>query len=158
MNSNYMRKIYHSSFLVAALLVAIIAIPNSSFAQQRFTFEQANRAFGQQKILLFRLFSLELKEESKTELDQLASLIKQNPGIIRTNNLIIQVFTCAKEDKAKPYIGTVRAQVIVDYLEQTIGMPRKKCLIQDSGVSPYDKECKSGSGVNLYLRPGFYGK
>ena len=120
---------------------------------QNITFEQADALFGSQRILTFRQFSLNLTDESFAELKKIAELIRITPDLVKTNLIIIQTFTCEKELKIKPYIGTARGQVVIDFLEKTIGMPRKKCLIRDAGVNVYDKDCLAGSGVNVYLRP-----
>ena len=125
---------------------------------QSLTFEQANALFGQQKILKFRKFSLEMTDQGIAEMEKLVKQIQQSPEMVRRNMLIIQVFTCEEELKVKPYIGVVRGQVIIDYLEKAVEMPRKKCLIQDNGKNPYDTECVAGSGANLYLRPDWLGR
>ncbi|MEM8892079.1 MAG: hypothetical protein AAGD28_29140 [Bacteroidota bacterium] len=124
---------------------------------QEIGYNEAKIVFGDQKILKFRKYSLELLDESKEELRLLAKMINTTPGLVKENLLVIQIFSCEKELKVKPYLGVCRGQVIVDYLQQQIGMPRKKCLIQDGGANSYDKECLAGSGVNIYLKPGWEG-
>jgi hypothetical protein len=139
--------------LIFALIVGVFPY---AFAQ-KLSFEQADALFGNQRILTFRQFSLKLTDDSRNELQQMAEVIKVTPDLVKTNLLIIQTFTCEKELKIKPYLGTVRGQVIIDFLEKTIGMPRKKCLIRDAGSNPLDKDCVAGSGVNVYLRPDWRG-
>ncbi len=121
---------------------------------QEISFEQASSLFGGQKILTFRRFSLSLDDNSQQQLAQLASNIMQYPAIIRDNLLVIQTFTCPLELKIKPYIGAVRGQVIIDYLEKKIGLNRKICLIQESGATA-DIDCLAGSGANIYLQDGW---
>lgn len=133
-------------------LLLYLSTPVDSYSQT-LGFEEAKIVFGDQRILKFRKFSLELLDESKEELRKLAKMISQTPGLIKTNQLVIQIFSCEKELKVKPYLGVCRGQVIIDYLVNQIGMPRKKCLIQDGGANAYDKECVAGSGVNLYIKP-----
>lgn len=133
-------------------LLLYLFTPVDSYSQT-LGFEEAQIVFGDQRILKFRKFSLELLDESKEELRKLAKMINQTPGLIKTNQLVIQIFSCEKELKVKPYLGVCRGQVIIDYLVKQIGMPRKKCLIQDGGANTYDKECLAGSGVNLYIKP-----
>ncbi len=130
----------------------------ASVQAQSISFEQANALFGQQKIIKFRKFSLEMTDQGIAEMEKLVKQIQQSPEMIRRNMLIIQVFTCEEELKVKPYIGVVRGQVLIDYLEKTVEMPRKKCLIQDNGKNPYDTECVAGSGANLYLQPDWLGR
>ena len=120
---------------------------------QGFTFEQADALFGNQRMLTFRKYSLQLTDESMSELQKVAEFIRITPDLVKTNLLIIQTFTCEKELKVKPYIAAVRGQVVIDFLEKAIGMPRKKCLIRDTGSNAFDKDCLAGSGVNLYLKP-----
>jgi|GEM_PF-2416851 len=138
-------------------LMLLIKISLIVLQAQKIPYQQASTIFGGQKIVKFREFSLEMTDEGKQILNTLAKNIRQVPVMIRNNMLIIQVFSCEKELKVKPYLGVCRGQVIIDYLVETIKMPRKQCLIQDTGASLYDKECLSGSGVNLYLRPGWEG-
>ena len=118
-------------------------------------FARAESLFGGQKILQYRLFSLDKKDASEDVLQDLVVRIRANPDIIKYNNLILQVFTCSKESNVKPYIGVVRAQQLVDYLEQELGLSRRKCLILDEGPSQFDEACDFGSGINVYLRPGW---
>ena len=125
----------------------------SSIFAQEMGFNEASLVFGDQRILKFRKFSLELTDESYEELQEIQTLIKLTPGIIKTNLLVIQIFTCPQELVVKPYIGVCRGQVIIDYLEEMVGMPRKKCLIRDAGANQYDEKCLVGSGVNIYLKP-----
>lgn len=94
-----------------------------------------------------------MKDESRTQLAELSQLIRQYPQMFRSNLLMVQVFTCEKELAIKPYLGACRGQVVIDYLEQQVGLPRKKCLIQETGSSAYAQDCEAGSGVNLYLKP-----
>lgn len=141
--------------LFGLLLLLLLALQSQA---QSLTFEQSKAIFGQQKILKFRRFSLELDDESKAEVERLVVLINTYPDIMKRSLLIIQVFSCEKELKVKPYIGAVRGQIIIDILEKRVDMPRKKCLIQDNGKSPYDAECLAGSGANLYLRPDWRGR
>lgn len=129
-------------------------IPIIIAPSQEIPFEEAKALFGGQKILTFRKFSLSLDDKSQQSLAQLAAQINQSPGIIRNNLLIIQTFTCPEELTAKPYIGAVRGQVIIDYLEKKIGLNRKKCFIQESG-STQDPNCLAGSGANIYLQDGW---
>lgn len=139
-------------------LLLLTALLSSTAWAQSISFEQASAIFGKQKILKFRKFSLEMTDQSKLELETLATQIKQSPEMMRRNLLIIQIFTCEDELQVKPYIGTVRGQVVIDYLEKNVQMPRKKCLIQDNGKNPLDTECIAGSGANLYIRPDWLGR
>ena len=122
-------------------------------AQDKLTFEESQTIFGQQPIMKFRKFSLELTDESKRELMKLAGVIAKVPAMIHHNVIVIQVFTCEQEIRVKPYIGACRGQVIVDYFEEVLNLSRKKCLILDSGRNAFDTDCLAGSGVNLYLKP-----
>lgn len=140
-------------FVCSLLLSCICLFSYSHSYGQTLGFQEAKIVFGDQRILKFRKFSLELLDESKEELRQMAKLISVTPGLIKTNLLVIQIFSCEKELKVKPYLGVCRGQVVIDYLVNQIGMPRKKCLIQDGGANAYDKECLAGSGVNIYLKP-----
>lgn len=148
-------KIPSPKYLVLPFLFCFLFSNLSLAHAQELGFEEAKIVFGDQKILKFRKFSLELLDESKEELRLLAKLINSTPGVIKNNLLVIQIFSCEKEIKVKPYLGVCRAQVIVDYLEKQIGMPRKKCLIIDAGPNSYDKECLAGSGVNMYIKPAW---
>lgn len=125
---------------------------------QDLTFEQANIIFGKQRILTFRKFSLELTDESKAELQKIAELCRVSPGMMRRTLLVIQVFTCEQELAVKPYIGVCRGQVVIDYLEEAIGLSRKKCLVRDVGSNPLDTDCLAGSAVTLYLKPDWVEK
>ena len=87
-------------------------------------------------------------------LDEIIKRISENPGIIQENVLILQVFTCEQELRVKPYIGVVRAKNVIDYLEARLGLARRKCLILDDGPNPYDRDCRVGSGMNIYLQRG----
>lgn len=140
------------------MLVLLASSLASHIHAQNLTFEQADGIFGNQRILKFRHYSLELTDESKKELKALSDLIRITPALVKNTVLVIQIFTCEKELNVKPYIGVCRGQVIIDYLEKSIGMPRKKCLIRDTGASSFDKECLAGSGGNLYLKPNWRGK
>jgi len=144
--------IKRSSRLVLISLFVATLLPSSLLGQE-LSFQQANALFGGQRILTFRPYSLSLTDQSQTDLQALEDLIRQYPGIISTHLLVIQVFSCEKELAVKPYLGVCRAQVIVDQLENHLGLARKKCLIRDGGVNAYDPDCLVGSGVNLYLRP-----
>ena len=135
------------------LPLVIIQIFWGSLFAQNMGFQEANLVFGEQRILKFRKFSLELTDDSYRKLQELQTLIKVSPAIVKTNLLVIQIFTCPQELAVKPYLGVCRGQVIIDYLEETIGMPRKKCLIRDGGANQYDEKCLAGSGANLYIKP-----
>lgn len=136
-------------------LFSFYLFPSGQLSGQTLDFPEAKIVFGEQRILKFRKFSLELHDESKEQLRDLAKLLNMTPGVISNNLLVIQIFSCEKELKIKPYLGVCRGQVIVDYLESQIGMPRKKCLIQDGGANAFDKGCLAGSGVNIYLQRGW---
>jgi hypothetical protein len=142
---------------LACLLLLTFALPSAGWSQS-ITFEQASAIFGKQKILKFRKYSLEMTDQSQLEMETLVRQIKVAPEMMRRNLLIIQVFSCEDELRVKPYIGAVRGQVIIDYLEKNAEMPRKKCLIQDNGKNPFDTECVAGSGANLYIRPDWLGR
>ena len=81
----------------------------------------------------------------------------QRSDIVRlvTNLLVIQVFSCPDELAVKPYLGACRGQVVVDALEDGIDLPRKKCLIIETGANEFDPECAVGNGATLYLKPGW---
>lgn len=140
-------------FIFVALFFSLGFSSISTTYSQTLGFKEAQMVFGDQRILKFRRFSLELLDESKEELRKMAKMISVTPGLVKTNLLIIQIFSCEKELKVKPYLGVCRGQVVIDYLVNQIGMPRKKCLIQDGGANAFDKECLAGSGVNIYLKP-----
>lgn len=127
----------------------------TQLAAQKLSYEQALKVFGDQRIMKFRKFSLELTDESKEELTKLVESLRRFPAVLHSNVIVIQTFTCEQELNVKPYIGACRGQVIIDYLVDAIGVPRKKCLIQDGGSSQFDKDCQIGSGVNLYLKPAW---
>ncbi|MEO0896509.1 MAG: hypothetical protein AAFY71_08940 [Bacteroidota bacterium] len=116
-------------------------------------FETAQAIFGTQHLLTFQKFSLELKDESKAELDKVVNVVLRQPQIIQRTFIVLQVFTCEQELNVKSYLGVVRAKQITDYLTQKLGMPRKKILIQDRGANPLDKDCLAGSGMTLFLKP-----
>lgn len=122
---------------------------------QELSYDQASHLFGPQRILKFRQFSLEMTDQSKSELKLLAELIQQYPGIIATHLMVVQIFSCEKELNIKPYLGVCRGQVVVDYLEKELGLSRKKCLIRDGGKNAFDPNCTTGSGTYLYLRPSW---
>lgn len=96
-----------------------------------------------------------MKDASAVALNDLVVRIRTNPDIIKYNLLVLQVFTCKKEANVKPYIGVVRAQMLINYLETELGLSRRKCLILDDGPSQFDENCTAGSGINVYLRPGW---
>ncbi|MEM6803870.1 MAG: hypothetical protein AAF696_20865 [Bacteroidota bacterium] len=148
-------KLPNLKYLFRTFLILFLFSNASFLTAQVLGFEEAKIVFGDQKILKFRKFSLELLDESKEELRLLAKLINTTPGVIKNNLLVIQIFSCEKEIKVKPYLGVCRAQVIVDYLDKQIGMPRKKCLLIDGGANAYDKDCLAGSGVNIYIKPAW---
>jgi len=141
----------HRIYAYCFLFIGLLYSPD--IYSQSLDFADAKVVFGDQRILKFRKYSLELIDESKDELREIAKMISFTPGIIKTNLLVIQIFSCEKELAVKPYLGVCRGQVVVDYLAKQIGMPRKKCLIQDGGANTYDKDCLAGSGVNIYLKP-----
>lgn len=135
----------------------MVLLSLTSLRGQNISYEQANAIFGGQKIVKFRQFSLDMTDEGKQIMTALVRKIQPYPGMFRSNILIIQVFGCEKELNVKPYLSVVRGQVMIDYLVENLKIPRKKCLIQDLGPSPYDKDCLSGSGANIYLRPNWEG-
>jgi outer membrane protein OmpA-like peptidoglycan-associated protein len=144
------------AWFLVLICFAFLAFPQQLQGQiQSITFEQAVTIFGEQRILKFRKFSLELTDESKEELTQLVEVLRRFPAVLHKNLIIIQTFTCETELNVKPYIAACRGQVVIDYLVEAIGVPRRKCLIQDGGPSQFDKECEIGSGVNLYLKPNW---
>jgi len=151
------RKLLNPRILYGLIFPLLFLFRTPELQAQEIGYNEAKIVFGDQKILKFRKYSLELLDESKEELRLLAKMINTTPGLVKENLLVIQIFSCEKELKVKPYLGVCRGQVIVDYLQQQIGMPRKKCLIQDGGANSYDKECLAGSGVNIYLKPGWKG-
>ena len=144
--------------LLFGWVMIMLFLSISSTMSQNMKFSDALIVFGEQRILKFRKFSLEMTDESKKELKELSDLIRLTPGIIKTNVLVIQIFSCEQELNIKPYLGVCRGQVIIDYLEKAVGMPRKKCLIQDGGANSYDKKCLAGSGANLYIKPDWRGR
>ncbi|MDX2284455.1 MAG: hypothetical protein NW241_09845 [Bacteroidia bacterium] len=137
---------------VLMLTLTAACLPQAR-AQEQVSFDQAVQMFGAQRVLKFRPYSLELTDEGKEELRSISELFRISPVIMRNTVMVIQIFTCEEERKVKPYIGVCRGQVIIDYLESSVGMPRKKCLIRDGGASAFDPECVAGSGANVYLRP-----
>lgn len=128
--------------------------PSISSAQE-LNFDQASHLFGPQRVLTFRPFTLDMTDKSLAALEELTTLISQYPGIIATHLLVVQIFSCEKELEIKPYLGVCRGQVVVDYLEQKLGLSRKKCLIRDGGKNAFDPDCTTGSGTYLYLRPSW---
>ena len=122
---------------------------------QSLSYGQAVKIFGEQRILTFRKFSLELTDESKEELTKLVEALRRFPPVMYQNVIVIQTFTCESELKVRPYIGACRGQVIIDYMVDAIDIPRRKCYIQDGGANKFDKKCELGSGVNLYLKPAW---
>ncbi|MDX1905737.1 MAG: hypothetical protein SF053_01795 [Bacteroidia bacterium] len=138
---------------LAVILVLVGGAGSALRAQTTLSYQESVALFGKQRILAFRSFSLELTDESKAELKSIADALRVTPAILRTNLLVIQIFTCEQELDVKPYIGICRGQVIIDYLEKTLGIPRKKCLIRDLASANYDPDCLAGSGMTLYLKP-----
>lgn len=138
---------------ICCLLPALLWLPLQAQPEQTLSFQKASQIFGKQRTLNFRQYALELNDESRLLLEQTAVLIRSTPALVHSNVLVLQVFTCEEELLAKPYIGVVRAKLIVDYLEQELGLSRKKCYIQDTGASAFDEDCTAGSGLHLVLRP-----
>lgn len=136
------------------LTLFCLLLPLLCMAQSdKIPFSRAEALFGGQKILQYRLFSLDMKDASASVLNDIIVRIQTNPDIIKYNVLVLQVFTCSKERNVKPYLGVVRAQQLVDYLEKELGLSRRKCLIMDEGSSEFDEKCTFGSGINVYLKP-----
>lgn len=135
--------------------ISILGSLTTQAQPQSLSYEQAVKIFGEQRILTFRKFSLELTDESKEELTKLVDALRRFPPVLFKNVIVIQTFTCETELNVKPYIGACRGQVIIDYMVEAIDIPRRKCLIQDGGANSFDKKCELGSGVNLYLKPAW---
>lgn len=125
-----------------------------SAQSDKIPFSQAKQLLGTQKILDYRLYSMDMKDASAIALNDIVVRIRTNPDIIKYNILVLQVFTCVKERQVKPYLGVVRAQRLIDYLEKELGLSRRKCLILDEGPSEFDTNCTVGAGINVYLKPG----
>jgi hypothetical protein len=139
-------------FCSLLFLLLATSIP-SLLKGQSVSFEQASLLFGKQRSLSFRPYTLDLDDKSRESLLEIVELARVSPVLFQKNLLVLQIFTCEKELKVKPYLGVCRGQVVIDFLEKEIGMPRKKCLIRDGGANPLDPDCLAGSGVLLYLKP-----
>ncbi|MEM7374715.1 MAG: hypothetical protein AAF587_39350 [Bacteroidota bacterium] len=149
-----MNPLYRLSIGIGLCILSSVCWTSDSYSQE-LDFDQASHLFGPQRVLTFRQFSLDMTDQSKSELKLLADLIRQYPGIIATHLMVVQIFSCEKELKIKPYLGVCRGQVVVDYLEKELGLSRKKCLIRDGGKNTFDPNCSTGSGTYLYLRPSW---
>ncbi|MEO0472793.1 MAG: hypothetical protein AAF206_24470 [Bacteroidota bacterium] len=135
-------------------MLALCLIPGRWLSAQVLTDEQAILLFGEPKALQFQYFSLDLTDDSQETLDKLVEKLRQFPAM-RGRLLLIEVSSCEKELNVKPYLSTVRGQVIIDYLQRSIKYPRKRCLIQDGGPNYEDKECELAGTVKISLKPAW---
>ncbi|MCI4670454.1 MAG: hypothetical protein MRZ79_20125 [Bacteroidia bacterium] len=138
---------------ISFLMIANLGLIASHVYSQSLPFESAQAMFGAQRLLEYPDFAFEPSDKGKAELDALVKLIQTKPQMVQRTFIVIQVFTCEKELKVKPYLGVVRAKRIVDDLSTRCNMPRKKFLIQDRGANPLDRDCLAGSGLTLFLKP-----
>lgn len=142
-------------FVFVGLIFLLLSTQQASAQVTKLSYDQAVAVFGAQRIFEFRRFSLELTDESKTQLLELVEVLRKFPIVLTHNVIVLQTFTCEKELSVKPYISACRGQVLIDYLVEAIHIPRKKCYIQDGGPNKFDPDCEVLSGVNAYLKPSW---